>query len=547
MALNKSSTFKFILLTVFTSLILNFGCASIQKPQGGPRDKTAPKLLSATPANKTKRFNEKEIVLEFDEYFKLNNQYQEISISPAQEKQPEYRTKQKSLVIALKDSLQKNTTYVINFGKAIGDVNENNLVKNLTYAFTTGDEIDSLNISGRVFNSETQEPEKEATVFIFTTKQDSALFGRKKPSYFTTTDTAGNFRLSNLHANNYRIYAIKEASANRIYDNDNELIAISPSDISLKKDVSNIRLELFKSIPQRFRVVDRKIDPDGKLFLSFNKSLAQPAVRIIQNETLNDQKIVDFNKNADSVNIYLRKMDFDSVKVAILSANKAIDTITFRRGKKDTYKRAFNISNDLVGGLLKPKTDLQLNGNFPIESTNEAQITLSEDSVAKFGFSLEKDTSSLKKYVLKYPWKAEKHYEIVLNEGALIDVYGNKNKKTSIAFQLNKDENYGSMFYSIVLPDTSKAYIFELLNADKKLIKGVRINRNQTLTFNTYATGKYNVRVIYDLNRNGKWDTGNVKNRTLPEPIWFYNKTFTLRANFEQTEQIVVPKLATSP
>ncbi len=547
MAFIKLTSFKLQQIAVFTTIISVFGCASVQKPQGGPRDKVPPKLLKATPANKTKNFNAKEIVLEFDEYFKLNNQYQEITISPAQEKQPLYRIRQKSLVIDLKDSLKKNTTYVFSFGKAIGDVNENNILKNFTYVFTTGNEIDSLNISGKVINSETQEPEKEATVFIFTSKEDSTLFGKKKPSYYSITDTAGNFKISNLHANTYKIYALKEASPNRIYDNDNELIAILPKDIRLRKDTSGIRLELFRQVPQKFRTVERKIDPDGKLFFSFNKGIAQPGLRILQNETLNNQKIVEFNKAADTARVYLRDMNFDSIKVAFLSADKPLDTVVLRRGKRDTYKRNLSISNNLTGGLLKPKTALQLTSNFPIESANEAQIVLNEDSVPKYGFSLEKDTSGLNKYTLKYSWRAEKHYDILMNEGTFIDIYGNKNKKSSIAFQVNKEENYGILNFNITLPETSGSYIFELLSSDRKLIESVPFNRNQKLTFNTYPVGKYRVRVVYDLNKNKKWDTGNIKNRTLPEPIWYYDKEISLRANFDMEERITVPKLTTNP
>lgn len=547
MAFKKISVFHLLQIAVFTIFITIYGCASIQKPQGGPRDKTPPKLLKATPADKTIKFDAKEIQLDFDEYFKLNNQYQEISISPAQEKIPEYRAKQKSLVIGLKDSLHKNTTYVISFGKAIGDVNENNILKNFTYVFTTGTEIDSLTISGKVINSETQQPEKDATVFIFTSKQDSAMFGKKKPSYYSTTDSSGNFKISNLHANTYKIYALKEASPNRIYDNDNELIALLPKNIQLKKDTSNINLTLFKQIPQKFRVVERKIDADGKLFFAFNKSIAQPSIRILQNENLNSQKIVVFSKEADTAKVYLRNMDFDSVKVAILSANKALDTVTLRKGKKETYKRVLSISNNLSGGLLKPKGSVYFTSNFPIESTNEAQIILNEDSVPKYGFALEKDTANLGKYLLKYPWKADKHYEVIFNEGTFIDIFGNKNKKTTIPFQLNKEENYGNMTFNVILPDTSKTYIFELLNSDKKPIKSLSINRNQKLVFDNYPIGKYNVRVIYDLNRNGKWDTGNIKNRTLPEPIWYFNKELILRGNFDiEDTAFSIPKPPTN-
>src|SRR5690606_28614352 len=100
------------------------------------------------------------IDLEFDEYFKLNNQYQEITIIPESDKAPEFKIRKKSLSIEFKDSLQANTTYVINFGKAIADVNENNILNNFTYVFSAGNEIDSLSISGEVHNNLTQKPEK---------------------------------------------------------------------------------------------------------------------------------------------------------------------------------------------------------------------------------------------------------------------------------------------------------------------------------------------------------------------------------------------------
>src|SRR5476651_154481 len=116
-----------VLVPILISLLF-WSCASIQKPMGGPRDRTPPKLLLATPANQTRNFKAKSIKLDFDEYFALSNQFTEITISPAMAT-PDFKTKGKSLVINFKDTLKKNTTYVINFGKAIADVNERNVMK----------------------------------------------------------------------------------------------------------------------------------------------------------------------------------------------------------------------------------------------------------------------------------------------------------------------------------------------------------------------------------------------------------------------------------
>src|SRR5579872_3946908 len=186
MRLNKRSAFLPVKLFVFITALLIIGCASMQKPQGGPKDRTPPKLLKATPQNMTRNFSAKQIRLEFDEYFKLVNQSQEITVSPTMEKAPSFKTVQKSIVIDFKDSLQKNTTYVINFGKSIADLNEGNVLNNFTYVFSTGPHIDSLSVSGNVQNLMTQEKEKDVTVMLFPLNKDT-LWGKKKPTIFAVT------------------------------------------------------------------------------------------------------------------------------------------------------------------------------------------------------------------------------------------------------------------------------------------------------------------------------------------------------------------------
>jgi hypothetical protein len=48
------------------------------------------------------------------------------------------------------DTLQANTTYNFNFGNAIADNNEGNILKYFNFAFSTGEKIDDLYISGEI-------------------------------------------------------------------------------------------------------------------------------------------------------------------------------------------------------------------------------------------------------------------------------------------------------------------------------------------------------------------------------------------------------------
>ncbi|TSD64745.1 hypothetical protein FFF34_012660 [Inquilinus sp. KBS0705] len=546
--LNRKLAFFHKISFFFLVALVVAGCASMQKPQGGPRDLTPPKLLLATPQNMTRNFKSKQIVLEFDEFFKLANPYQEITISPAPEKPPEYLTKKKNLVIDLKDTLLKNTTYVINFGKAVSDVNEGNVLKNFTYVFSTGNHIDSLSISGNVINSITQEKEKDATVMLFTLKDDSLRFGKKKPIIFATTDSAGNFSLNNLREDTYRIYALKETSPDKIFNSDGDLIAFQKNPIVLTKDTSGIKLSLFKQVATDFRVAEKKFDPDGKFSMVFNRPLIKPSVKILYPPNLDNQKLVEFSKTKDSAYVYLRNMDFDSLRVAVLDNNKPLDTVYQLKQRKESFQRVVSFSYNLnKDNKLKPGTDLIITPSLPGENFERSLITFTEDSVSVGNYTIQKDTSGIRNYTLKYRWRAGSRYQLIFNDGAFTTIYGDKNKRAGIPFQADKPENYSQLTLKVVLPDTARQYVIELLGADKNVLRTDVVTKSGPIVYRNILTAKYKVRVIYDANKNGRWDSGNVKLREQPENIWVYDKEITLRPNWEAEEPLEIPKEQTNP
>ena len=540
--LNKRGLNFLLKYAGFLLILLFFSCANRQLPMGGPRDRTPPKLLKATPLNNTRNFNAKVITLDFDEFFKINNPSQEITMTPTPAKTPEYKTRKKSLIIDLKDTLEKNTTYVINFGKAIADVNEGNILKNFTYVFSTGIHIDSLSISGNVINNETQEKQKDATVMLFTLKQDTALFGKKKPTIYTTTDSLGNFTLNNLHPDDYRIYALFEKTSNKIYDNDNELIAFLKKDIHLTRDTSNIKLKLFKQENEKFKFVDRRFDLDGKMFFTFNRRLSKPSLKIIYPSALDNQKIVNYSKTNDTATLFMKNMDFDSIRVAFFDDGKALDSTSLRKGKKESFQRnlgfIFNINNDLK---LKPTIPFTFKTNLPIETFDSNLISLKEDSTDVSNFTVERDTANLNLFTVKYRWKQNLNYTLTIEANAFTDIYGDKNKRALKRFNLDKEQNYSQLTLSVTLPDTGKSYIVELLNDQKNVLRSTVIHENTSIVYKNFVTAKYRVRVIYDANKNGKWDSGNVKRRRQPENTWVSEELISLRPNWEQQTNITVP------
>lgn len=540
----KTAYFKrWLIFAFFSALVLStYQCASIQRPTGGPKDTIPPVVVKETPANLTKRFSAEKIVIEFDEFIKLANEFREISVSPDMPRRPVFKVKRRNLEITMPDSLEENTTYTINFGKGVTDFNEGNPIPNYTYVFSTGDIIDSLSISGNVINAFTKEVEKEITVLLIPVRQDS-IFGKQRANIFTTTDTAGNFKLNNLREEAYRIYALKEENNDRIFNSPDEYIGFLADSIYLNKDTSNVNLSIFRPIPEIFRLLDRNIDANGRINLVFNKPLYQPNIEIIQPAALNSNKVVHYKATKDTATVWVENLTFDSLKMVISEAGKIIDTIAMRRGQNDKYDRDFELTNNLSRNKVNRTTHLLLHANTPIHRVDRSKITLLEDSIPRTNYQIARDTTSPFQYILRFNWRAKRDYTIEINEGAFLGPFDEKNKEQNFAFTFDDSNNFGDIVFTVNVPEPGKQYIIELIDEKKTVTyQRITVTESQEIALRKLPAGKYSIRVIYDENKNNRWDTGDLANKIQPERLWYIGSTFIIRANWEQTDTINIPK-----
>lgn len=535
---------KLFILPLLLLISLTFyHCANMQRPTGGPKDSIPPTLLGEVPENLTRNFDATEIVLSFDEFIKLNNQFSEFSISPDVEKQPEYRVRKKNLHIKLPDSLEENTTYTINFGKGLVDYNEGNPVENYTYVFSTGPELDSLTISGSVKNAYTKtydaREDKDVKVLLIPTRQDS-IFGKRKANIFTLVDTTGNFQFKNLREDTYRIYALKEQNNDRIYNNPDELLGFLADSIVLDRDISGIHIEYSKGKPEQHRTIDRKIEKDGTILLTFNQALDEPYLRIVDPVSLDENKITRFTRNNDSVYVFVEKLEFDSIKFELTDHTNVLDTILIRRNKNEKYERELTILTNINNRVDRVK-HITLSSRTPIADIDKSKIQILEDSVSRRNFQLQRDTVNENLFHIRYNWKPKLNYELIVQEGAITSPFNHTQKELKRSFTLEETDNYGDIIFNINGLQSDKNYVIQLIDEGKKIIYDSRTIRNEkAVSYLKYPGAKYSIRIFEDQNNNGRWDGANYFEKTQAEPIWYLDKTFTIRANWEQNENLEV-------
>ena len=136
-----------------------YACANkAQGPTGGAKDTTPPRVLKSFPENGSLNFSKKQIQVDFDEIISIDKPAENVIISPPQLTPPDVKSYGKKLSVNFNEDLLDSTTYSINFGNAIVDLNEKNALKNYVFAFSTGNEIDTLKIGGTVIDAENLNP-----------------------------------------------------------------------------------------------------------------------------------------------------------------------------------------------------------------------------------------------------------------------------------------------------------------------------------------------------------------------------------------------------
>ncbi|MEO6187641.1 MAG: Ig-like domain-containing protein, partial [Ginsengibacter sp.] len=182
--------FLSVLGVVYFVSVLASGCAQILAPTGGPRDSLPPVLLNATPANRTTKFTENRVSLSFDEYIQIQDLQKNLIVSPTPKLNPDINYKLKVVTIKIRDTLEPNTTYTIDMGNAIQDINENNPYRNYKYVFSTGSYIDSMKVSGNIRLAEKGKIDSTLIALLYNDLDDSAVL-KRKPRYIARLDSSG--------------------------------------------------------------------------------------------------------------------------------------------------------------------------------------------------------------------------------------------------------------------------------------------------------------------------------------------------------------------
>lgn len=446
-------------------LVLLSSCANIIPPTGGPKDSLPPLLLTAVPKDSALNVFPKLITLSFDEFVTIQDINSNLIVSPTIKNMPIVDNKLRTVTIKIKDSLEANTTYSLNFGNAIKDVNEGNILKDFTYIFSTGNTIDNFSYSGKVLLAEKGSVDSSLLVVLHNTTSDTAIF-KNRPRYYAKINGKGFFEFNNLSGGLYTVYVL-------------------PNDFSKKYDDST-KLFAFRSEP--LRINEKSVSDTLYAFEAFKRKATTAAS--------------------------------PSATVANKNDTRLRYTITLDNGTQD---------------LLSP---LQLKFLKPIKSFDSSRIQFTDTNyVALKDYTINLDTSKTM-VSINYPWKEQTNFRLILPKDAILDTGGNGLVKTdTLKFTTKKEADYGSIRLRFSNINLQKHPVLQIFQSDK-LVESIPLTSFE-LVRKLFRSGSYELRILYDANQNGVWDTGSFgKVKKQPEIVQLISKPLSVRANWDNEVNI---------
>jgi len=524
---------KIIEAAIFASFLyfIMVSCAQIGSPVGGPKDSIPPIALQHYPPNFSTHINTENFkaFVRFDEYIQLKNFNEQFYISPATNEPPEILIKGKKLIMEINDSLKSNMTYTLWFANSVCDFNEYNPIEDFMYVFSTGDVIDTLSVSGYVYNAFNLKDEEKVWVMAYRNLNDSTPL-KQIPDYMAKTDTAGAFTIKFMAHGRYKMFAMKDMNANFKFDSPTEELAfldsslvpnatqvtvldtlkIKSDDGTFKEEIvtrqkvyftpNNVQLFLFKENTNFQRLETTRRDTKSKLELFFKKRLINDSIHFELLDTTilhTDWRFIEKNYTNDSLNIWLIdsaliKKDTIRAKVEYFIENMdnslriKTDTIVFsfkeiklpmvsNRNSKQPIesKPVIPLEYSLIVAVKPtPKIDLNRTLQFvsptPVKYFDESKIRLEiqKDTLwIPVKYEFYRDSSNMRSFHLKNKWAEGSKYKLFVDAQAFMDYYGAGNDTIEARFMSTTKDDYGKLILTYLFNNENKSAILQLVDA----------------------------------------------------------------------------------
>lgn len=603
---NKISKLRMALwaMGVTAGLPLLYSCASMGSPSGGPRDEDPPRVVRTNPAQGSVNVKGQRVDITFDELVNVKDAFTNVVVSPPGASVPKVLASGRNVIVQWDEDLLPSTTYTIDFGTAIEDVNEGNPLGNYSFSFATGNDIDSLRISGIVLDAATLEPQQGILVGAHRADAPDSALRTLRFERATKTDDRGRFTLRGLKSIAYNLFALGDLNNDYRWDNPAEIIGFYPNAITpytengtASDTIYNLNTGVVDTIVSRGRTVFLpnnvlisvfdvgykpqylvKYERPDSARLSFifnNKADKLPVLSFLRPDTKDDWGVAEYSAGKDTLSYWLtdkRLIKADTLKIALSyqrtgadqKLQNGTDTLLMVRPKasgkhKQGNRNTKQLAADSIAAekarwmTIAPASGNPLDIYAPLYiETTEPLVSIDEDLIrleqmvdttwtaVKMPGLQSGGPGKVRSFNIKYPWQYGGKYRLSIDSTAMEGVSGRPNATFTHEFSVKKAEDYASLTLRIV-PDTVRGYVEVLSTSDQPVARERVVDG--AVTFPYLQPADYYARFVQTSDSIMEFHPGNYDERRQPDEVYYYPKMLSLK-RYDRSEQWVLNETA---
>ena len=408
------------------------------------------------------------------------------------------------------------------------------------------------------------------------TDWDSTMF-KYKPQVIARAEKNGIFIAQNLKPVDYRIYAFEDTNGNMEYEPSVDQIGFLDTTYNPRYMPGfNIWFDSLRHYPSAepqlyFRMfMDKRFARhtlSGHERLNRHKAMLyfgapNPEVVAVKFDSIPEDKVIydPQNYNRDTVALWfdiapeelpdtikgeITYFKHDSVNELVESTDKLrlawvkVESKEERKKREEQEKERekaekageewvapkeenpFKLNMPSSGEFHKHKT-LDMEFDFPLTKFDSTLVTLkmtteenSEATDVEFHFV--QDTINRRKYQLKVDWTPKAKYELMMPAGVFENIARESNDTIKYSYTGADPEKFALLNINVKSTHPKARYILQITNAQGKVQREVRDVKAGKYVLDYITAGDIMLRVVEDMNGNGKWDTGDMVLMRQPE------------------------------
>ena len=274
-------------------------------------------------------------------------------------------------------------------------------------------------------------------------------------------------------------------------------------------------------------------ESNNKLFMGFYGDVKSTKVTAKNNGKEIPIKLTKFSeKTKDSLQIFFPLSIKDSLEISIENGS-------YRKqftSKLKNFKEADSLSiENKTGNVLSFRNSFILKTKTPLNSIDESKIFIRKKDSTLVKFTSKYDEFN-QEIAFDFTKEEDQKYLMEILPGAIKDFYDTSNDSIKFDFSTRLLSDYGNLKINLI---GAKRFplILEILDDKGEVLYSQTSTKETSLMFETIEPKLYTLRVIYDDNANGIWDTGDYLAKKQAEEIIYFLKQVDVRANWDVEQE----------